>query len=88
MIELLKELCSIDGTSGDEGAVRDFIISKLDGFCDLKTDALGNIIAFKKGAKRPAKKAGLFMHFTGRNPYRSNPYWSYPRRFRLHPWFR
>ena len=32
MLELLKNLCSIDGTSGDEGAVRDFIISKIDGF--------------------------------------------------------
>ena len=48
MTELLKKLCDIDGTSGDETAVSDFIISEIDGFCDLKTDALGNIIIFKK----------------------------------------
>ena len=52
MFDLLKNLCSIDGTSGDEDAVRDFIISKIDGFCDWKIDNLGNIIAFKKGKKR------------------------------------
>lgn len=62
MIELLKELCSIDGTSGDEATVRDFIISKLEGFCDFKTDALGNIIIFKKGAKKPAKKLMVDAH--------------------------
>lgn len=62
MLELLKELCSIDGTSGDEGSVREFIISKIDGFCDFKTDNLGNIIAFKKGKKTPSKKIMIDAH--------------------------
>ena len=53
MSELLQKLCNLDATSGDEGAVRDFIISQIDGFCDWKTDNLGNIIAFKKGKKTP-----------------------------------
>ncbi len=62
MTELLKKLCNIDGTSGDETAVSDFIISQIDGFCDWKTDALGNIIVFKKGKNTPAKKVMLDAH--------------------------
>ena len=52
MIELLKKLCALDGISGDEQQVRDFIISEIKDFCEYKTDALGNLICFKKGKKR------------------------------------
>jgi len=62
MLDLLKKLCNIDGTSGDEKAVRDFIISQIDGFCDWKTDNLGNIIAFKKGKNKPSRKVMLDAH--------------------------
>ncbi len=62
MTELVKQLCMLDGTSGDEGAVRDFIIEKINGHCDWHIDALGNIIAFKKGKKRSAKKVLLDAH--------------------------
>ena len=62
MLDLLKSLCNIDGTSGDERSVRDFIISQIDGFCDWKTDNLGNIIAFKKGKKAPKRKIMLDAH--------------------------
>lgn len=62
MTELLKKLCNIDGTSGDETAVSEFIISEIDGFCDWRTDALGNIIVFKKGKKTPAKKVMIDAH--------------------------
>ncbi len=62
MTELLKNLCNIDGTSGDEKAVSDFIISQIDGFCDWHTDALGNIIVFKKGKNTSAKKVMLDAH--------------------------
>lgn len=62
MFDNLKALCNIDGTSGDESAVRDFIISKIDGFCDWKIDPLGNIIAFKKGKKQGAKKVMVDAH--------------------------
>ena len=62
MTELLKELCLLDGTSGDEYRVRDFIISRIDGFCDWKTDNLGNIIAFKKGKKSTEKKLMIDAH--------------------------
>ena len=62
MTELLKNLCNIDGISGDEKSVRDFIISQIDGFCDWRTDGLGNIIVFKKGEKESAKKVMLDAH--------------------------
>lgn len=62
MVELLKKLCCIDGTSGDEDAVRDFIVSQIDGFCDYKIDNLGNIICFKKGEKRPVRKVMVDAH--------------------------
>lgn len=62
MTKLLEKLCSIDGTSGDEYKVREFIISQIDGFCDWKTDNLGNIIAFKKGKKTPDKKLMIDAH--------------------------
>lgn len=62
MIDLLKKLCLLDGTSGDEDAVRDFVISQIDGFCDYKTDNLGNIICFKKGKNRPVKKVMIDAH--------------------------
>lgn len=62
MTELLKNLCNLDGISGDEGAVRDFIISEIKDYCDYKTDNLGNIIAFKKGKNSSKKKILLDAH--------------------------
>ena len=61
MIELLKQLCILDGTSGDEGAVREFVISQIKDHCEYKTDNLGNIIAFKKG-KDSSKKLMIAAH--------------------------
>ncbi|MBQ1231046.1 MAG: M42 family peptidase, partial [Clostridia bacterium] len=62
MLELIKNLCSIDGVSGNEDAVREYIIKLIDGHCEYSVDNLGNIIAFKKGKKRPAKKIMLDAH--------------------------
>ena len=53
---MLKDLCLLNGTSGDESAVRDYIISKIKDNCEYKVDALGSIIAFKKGKKRTIKR--------------------------------
>lgn len=53
-INLLEKLCLINGTSGDERKIRDFIISQIKGHCEYTVDPLGNIIAYKKG-KNPAK---------------------------------
>lgn len=60
--ELLKEMCLLNGTSGDEKTVRDFIISKLPEDCDYTIDALGNLIVNKKGETEPKNKVALFAH--------------------------
>ncbi len=62
MTEILKSLCMIDGTSGDEVAVREFVISQIKDFCDYKIDNLGNVIAFKKGKNIPQKKVLIDAH--------------------------
>lgn len=62
MLELLKSLTCLDGTSGDEDAVRDFIITKIDGNCEWKIDPLGNILAFKKGKKRAVRRLLIDAH--------------------------
>lgn len=59
---MLKELCTINSTSGDESKIREFIISKIRDYCDFHTDNLGSIIAFKKGVKTPAKKVMICAH--------------------------
>ena len=60
--ELLKTLCMLNGTSGDEKAVRDFIISRLPDDCDYTVDPLGNLIVNKKGETEPKNKVALFAH--------------------------
>lgn len=47
---MLEKLCNLNGVSGCEDAVRDFIKSEISPFCDeIKTDKIGNLYAFKKG---------------------------------------
>ncbi len=62
MIELLKKLCLIDGTSGGEDLVRDFILKEISDFCETSVDPLGNIIAVKKGKRTPKRKIMLDAH--------------------------
>ena len=51
MRDLLNELCALNGVSGDEGAVRDFIRAQAEPYADsIRTDALGNLIVQKKGS--------------------------------------
>lgn len=57
MQEYLKQLCEICGVSGDETAIRDYLmqeIQKCPDILEMKTDALGNLLVHKKG-KAPAK---------------------------------
>lgn len=62
MIELTKQLCAIDGTSGCETAVRNFLLNKLDKMnVECKVDAIGNIIGHKNG-KAPSKNIMLCAH--------------------------
>lgn len=62
MLDTIKELSLLCGTSGRESKIRKYIIEKIDGKCDWLEDALGNIIAFKKGAKMPSHKVMLDAH--------------------------
>ncbi len=57
----LKELCLINGASGDESRVRDFIRSKISAE-EMFTDNLGNLIVFKKGKKRAKNKIMFSAH--------------------------
>ncbi len=48
----LKELTEIDGASGDESRVREFIEEKISKVVDkIWTDKMGNLIAFRRGKK-------------------------------------
>lgn len=59
----LKELCCLNGVSGDEGAVRDYITEKIKDYADnITIDTMGNIIAFKKGASPDGKKVMVCAH--------------------------
>lgn len=59
---LLETLCNADGVSGNEGAIRNIILSEIRPFADdIKIDSMGNIIAFKKGI-RSEKKIMLCAH--------------------------
>lgn len=60
--ELLKTLCELNGTSGDEKNVRDFIISQLPDDCDYSVDPLGNLIVNKQGENKAKNKVALFAH--------------------------
>ncbi|NLT10051.1 MAG: M42 family metallopeptidase [Ruminococcus sp.] len=59
---LLKELCLINGVSGDEADVRESIIEKIKDVCEYRVDNLGSIICFKKGRKTPEKKLMICAH--------------------------
>lgn len=59
---LLEELCSLDGVSGQEDMVREYIIEQIQDDCSYRIDEMGNIIAFKKGKSTPQKKLLLSAH--------------------------
>lgn len=59
---LLKKLCEENGVSGNERAIRELILAEIRSKADdIKIDAMGNIIAFKKG-RRSDKKIMLAAH--------------------------
>ena len=62
MKELLRELCLTDGISGNEDAVREYIINKIKDVCEYSIDPLGSIICLKKGKKAPEKKLMICAH--------------------------
>jgi endoglucanase len=63
MLDILKILCRASGVSGDEGEVRDVIRTLATPHADdISEDALGNLIVFKRGARRPQRKIMLCAH--------------------------
>lgn len=61
-MEQLKALCELQGVSGREDSVRNYIIEKIKDRAEISVDALGNIIAFVKGRKRAVKKVMADAH--------------------------
>lgn len=63
MLELLKQLCLLNGVSGDEGEVHAFLRAQAEPYADsIRTDALGNLIVFKQGAKATGNRLLLAAH--------------------------
>ncbi|MCL1993725.1 MAG: M42 family metallopeptidase [Spirochaetes bacterium] len=57
--DLLKKLCAVHGVSGREGAIAKVILEEVKPFIDdHKIDALGNLIAHKKGDGKKMMLAG------------------------------
>ena len=60
--ELFTRLCNLDGVSGREHAVRDFILQELNRYDtpkDVRVDAMGNVLVHLKG-KNPAEQVVQF----------------------------
>ena len=62
MLNTLKTLCLLNGTSGREERVRDYILERLSGKADVTVDPLGNVIAFVRGKERAKNKVMLSAH--------------------------
>ena len=61
--EILKTLCDEYGISGNESTVASRIIGMIEDYADsYYVDNLGSVIAFKKGARTPAKKILIDAH--------------------------
>ena len=59
----MKELTQLNGVSGCEGEVRDFIMQKIAMYADdIKIDTMGNLIALKKGTGETTKKILFCAH--------------------------
>lgn len=63
MIETLKTLCALPGVSSREDSVRDYIRKRVEPHADdIRTDALGNLIVFKRGGKPTGNRLMLCAH--------------------------
>ena len=62
-VNLIKDLACLDGVSGDEGRVREFIINRLD--CnkwEYRIDPMGNLIVEKREKNSSGKKLMVSAH--------------------------
>ena len=63
MIETLKALCSLVGVSSHEEAVRNYIAETACPYADeIRSDAIGNLIVFKRGKKATGQKFLMAAH--------------------------
>ncbi len=63
MVETLKTLCALSGVSSFEDEVRSYIRHRVEPFADqVRTDALGNLIVFKRGMKAAGNQLMLCAH--------------------------
>ncbi len=63
LLDTLKKLCTLNGVSGTEDDVRDFIESEAAPFAEeIIIDNIGNLLILKKGAKKPRKRLMLSAH--------------------------
>lgn len=59
----LFELCRLNGVSGDEDVVREYIRQKAAPYADsMRTDPMGNLIVFKRGKKATGNKLLIAAH--------------------------
>lgn len=62
-LTLLEKLCTLNGISGDESAVRQCIIDEIKDFAtEYSVDNLGNLIVFKKGREEAKNKLMISAH--------------------------
>jgi endoglucanase len=63
MLEILKNLCALNGVSGSEDEVREYIKNHArNSASEISTDIMGNVIVFKKGGKAPESKLLFCAH--------------------------
>ncbi len=64
LTQRIRELTALPGVSGQEDAVREYLLRALQGRedCHCKVDALGNLIVKKNGRQTPAKSLLITAH--------------------------
>ena len=63
MLELMQTLCRLDGVSGCEDAVRDYIRAAAEPYADtILEDTIGNLLVYRKGARYSGRTLMLDAH--------------------------
>jgi endoglucanase len=67
MIDTLKQLCELNGVSGDESRVADYVRGFIEKHINpesvvIREDALGNLLIYKKGRRTPEKTVMFASH--------------------------
>lgn len=59
---VLRELTALRGVSGNEAAVRDYILERIRPLADVRIDRMGNLIAHKKGTEGARARGAVRAH--------------------------